>query len=142
MTGLLHGGSQGKFRENPTKSAGKIILIANQEGTSGLLQHVLTVLVFWSWALLVPRLPPSSRSLRLFLCSSILPRAALEICLDMQPATPLPPVQKRDAQHKFLQHRGAHAERNAWNSSILRPDEAEVKLRLKRGRKEVNKRQI
>ena len=32
----------------------------------GLLQHVLTVLVFWSWVLLLPRLPPSSRSLRLF----------------------------------------------------------------------------
>ena len=32
----------------------------------GLLQHVLTVLVFWSWVLLLPRLPPWSRSLRLF----------------------------------------------------------------------------
>ena len=30
----------------------------------GLIQHVLTVLVFWSWVLLLPRLPPSSRSLR------------------------------------------------------------------------------
>ena len=29
----------------------------------GLLQHVLTVLVFWSWVLLLPRLPPWSRSL-------------------------------------------------------------------------------
>ena len=32
----------------------------------GLLQHVLTVLVFWSWVLLLARLPPWSRSLGLF----------------------------------------------------------------------------
>ena len=38
----------------------------------GLLQHVLTVLVFWSWFLLLPRLPPWSRSLRLFPWASIL----------------------------------------------------------------------
>ena len=34
----------------------------------------------------------------------------LDICLDLLTAAPLPRVQKRDAQHKFLQHRGgAHA---------------------------------
>ena len=37
----------------------------------GLLQHVLTVLVFWSWVLLRPRLPPWSRSLRLLPWASI-----------------------------------------------------------------------
>ena len=42
-----------------------------RERPPGLIQHVLTVLVFWSWVLLLPRLPPSSRSLRLFLCASI-----------------------------------------------------------------------
>ena len=34
------------------------------KGLPGLLQHVLTILVFWSRVLLLPRLPPSSRSLR------------------------------------------------------------------------------
>ena len=42
----------------------------------GLIQHVLTVLVFWSCGLL-PRLPPSSRSLRLFPWASILLHGAL-----------------------------------------------------------------
>ena len=37
---------------------------------------------------------------------------ALGHCLDLLPAAPPPPVQKRDAQHKFLQHRGARAEFN------------------------------
>ena len=30
--------------------------------------------------------------------------------MDLLPAAPPPPVQKRDAQQMFLQHRGAHAE--------------------------------
>ena len=45
----------------------------------GLLQHVLSVLVFWSWVLLLPRLPPSSRSLRLFPWASILFYGPLDI---------------------------------------------------------------
>ena len=56
-----------------------------RERLPGLLQHMLTVLVFWSRVLLMPRLPSAARS------------------------SP-PPVQKRDAQHMFLQHRGSHAE--------------------------------
>ena len=36
-----------------------------RERSPGLIQHVLTVLVFWSRLLLVPRLPASSRSPRL-----------------------------------------------------------------------------
>ena len=76
----------------------------------GLLQHVLTVLIFWSWVLLLPRLPPWSRSLRLFACASILLYGPLDICLDLLPSAPIPPVQKRDAQHMFSQHRGAHAD--------------------------------
>ena len=43
-----------------------------RERPPGLLQHVLTVLVFWSWVLLLPQLPPWSRSLRLLLWASIL----------------------------------------------------------------------
>ena len=46
-----------------------------------LLQHVLTVLVFWSWVLRLPRLPPRSRSLRLFPWASILLHRALGHCL-------------------------------------------------------------
>ena len=73
-------------------------------------QHVLIVLVFWSWVLLLPRLPPSSRSLKLFPWASILLHGPLDICMDLLPAAPLPPMQKQDAQHMFLQHRGAHAD--------------------------------
>ena len=43
-----------------------------RERPPGLIEFVLTVLVFWSWVLLVPRFPPSSRSLRLFSWASIL----------------------------------------------------------------------
>ena len=42
-----------------------------------LIKHVLTVLVFWSWVLLLPRLPPLSRSLRLFPWASIFASCAL-----------------------------------------------------------------
>ena len=76
----------------------------------GLIQLVLTVLVFWAWVLLLTRLPLSSWSLKLLPCASILLRGPLDIRLDLLPAAPLPPVQKRDAQHKFLHHRGAHAD--------------------------------
>ena len=77
------------------------------------LQHVLTVLVFWCWVLLLPRLPPWSRSLRLFPWPSILLYGPLDICLDLLPAAPPPSMQKRDAQHMFLQHRGARTECNS-----------------------------
>ena len=83
-----------------------------KERPPGLNQHVLTVLVFQTWVLLLPRLPPSSRSLRLFPWASILLNEPSDICLDLLPAAPLPPVQKRHAQHMFLQHRGAHAEKH------------------------------
>ena len=66
-----------------------------REMPPGLLQHVLAVLVFWSWALLLPQLPPSSRSLKLFPCANILLHAPLDICLDLLPAAPPPPVQNR-----------------------------------------------
>ena len=63
---------------------------STQGKTPGLIQHVLTVLVFWSWVLLRPRLPPSPRSLKLFPWSSILLHGPLDICLDLLPATPRP----------------------------------------------------
>ena len=76
---------------------------SNSQGRPpGLIQYVLTVLVFWSWMLLLARLPPSSQSLALFPWASTLLHGPLDICLDMLPAAFLPPVQKRDAQHMFL----------------------------------------
>ena len=63
-----------------------------------------------------------SLSLRLFTCASILLYGPLDICLDLLPAASPPPVQKRDAQHMFLQHRGAHAEVLYWISFSLRMD--------------------
>ena len=74
-----------------------------RERSPGLNQHALTVLVLGSWVLLLPRLPPWSWSLRLFPWASILLHGPLDICLDLLPAAPLPPMQKQDAQHMFLQ---------------------------------------
>ena len=80
----------------------------SQGRTPWLIQHVLTVLVFLSWVLLLPRPPSSFWSLRLFPWASILLHGPLDICLDLLPAAPLPRLQNRDAQHMFLQHRGTH----------------------------------
>ena len=55
---------------------------------TGLLQHVLTVLVFWSWFLVLPRLPPWSRSLRFFPWASILLYGPLEIAWMCCPQLP------------------------------------------------------
>ena len=57
----------------------------------GLLQYVLTVLVFWSWVLVLPRLPPSSRSLRLFAWASILLYGRLGIAWICCPQLPRHP---------------------------------------------------
>ena len=96
--------------EKATRNGGPQFGACFRERPPGLIQHVLTVLVFWSSVLLCPLLPPSSRSLRLFPWSSILLYGPLGNCLDLLPAAPHPHVQKRAAQHTFLQHRGAHAE--------------------------------
>ena len=82
------------------------LLPGKQDRNTGLIQHVLTALVFWSWVLLRPQLSPSLRNLRWFSWNSCLLDSPLDICLDLLPAAPLPQVQK----HKFLQHRGAHAD--------------------------------
>ena len=87
----------------------------------GLLQHVLTVLVFWSWVLLLPRLPPWSRSLRLFPWPSILrfmgPWTFAWICC---PQLPPPSMRKRDAQHMLLQHRGHGPTESLFGNRMLR----------------------
>ena len=56
-----------------------------RERPPGLIQHVLTVLVFWSCVPLRPRLPPS---LRLFPWASILLHGPLDICLGLVLAAP------------------------------------------------------
>ena len=54
----------------------------------GLLHHVLTVLVLWSWVLLLPQFPPWSRSLRLFPWASILLYGPLDIAWICCPQLP------------------------------------------------------
>ena len=83
-----------------------------RERRPGLIRYVLTVLVFLFWVLLLPRPSPSCRNLRLcpWAWASILLHEPLDICLDLLPAAPPPPVQKWDTQHMFLQHRGAQAD--------------------------------
>ena len=81
--------------------------ITFRERPPGLILHVLTVLVFGSWVLLLLRPPASSQSLRLFPRASILLHGPLDIGLHLLPAAPPPPGQKQDTQHVFFQHRGA-----------------------------------
>ena len=76
-----------------------------------LILHVLTVLVFWFWVLLMPKSQALSRSLRLCPWSSICFMAPSSKILGSAPPAPLPSVEKRDAQHKFLQHKGANTDR-------------------------------
>ena len=68
----------------------------------GLIQLVLTVLVFWPWVQLVPGSQPLPQ---IVLVNKQLLHGPLNICLDLLPTTPLPLVQKRAAQHKLLQHK-------------------------------------
>ena len=57
----------------------KWYLLIIREIPPGLLQHVLTVLIFWSWVLLLPRFSPWSRSLRLIPWASVLLYGPLDI---------------------------------------------------------------
>ena len=71
-----------------------------------LIQHVLTVLVFWSWMLLMPRLLPSSRSIRLLPWASILLHRPLDTCLDLPPSPTTRAKTERTAQ--VFTARGGH----------------------------------
>ena len=107
------GRGRSEFAESPWSSKLFQKIVAEEyyrERPPGLILHVLTVLVLGSWVLLLSQLLPSSRSLRLFPRPSVLLHGPLDICLDLLAAAPLPPVQRQDAQHMFLQHRGAQAE--------------------------------
>ena len=98
-----------------------------RERPPALIQHVLTVLVFGSWVLLLPRLPPSSRSLRLFPWASILLHGSMGICLDLLPATPLLPVQKQDAQEARADFWSAAM---IWGGASLRGEETYQRAHL------------
>ena len=74
----------------------------------GLLQHVLTVLVFWSWFLLLPWLPPWSRSLRLSPWASILLYRPLEIAWMCCPQLPHHPC-KNGTHSTCFYSTGGHA---------------------------------
>ena len=81
-----------------------------RERPPGLLQHVLAVLVFWSWLLLLPWLPPWSRSLKLFRWASILLYGPLDILLGSAArSSPTAHAKTGPTTHVF-QHRGAHAD--------------------------------
>ena len=83
-----------------------------RERPRGMIQLVLTLLAFGLRVLLVPRLPASSGSFR------VCPRTRIcfmalghLLCSSAAHNNSLPPVQKRDAQHKLLQHKGAHTDK-------------------------------
>ena len=66
---------------------------------------MLTVLVFWSWVLVVlvvPRLPNFIQKPQTVPRASICFIAPSSKFLDLLPPAALPPVQERDAQHKLL----------------------------------------
>ena len=83
----------------------------------GLIQLVLTVLVFWSRMLLVPRLPTSFGSLTVPLNQRLL-HGPLVICLDLLPTAPLPPIQKRDVQHTLPRGPNDQKIQSRWKFSI------------------------
>ena len=87
----------------------------------GLLQHVLTVLVFWSWVLLLSQLPPWSRSLRFFPWASILLCGPLDIAWICCPQLPHHPCKMGRTAHVFYSTGGAHAELNAERLPLLIP---------------------
>ena len=93
-----------------------------REMPPGLLQHVLTVLVFWSWFLLLPRLPPWSRSLRLPAWAGILLYGPLEIAWMCCPQLPHHPC-KNGTHGTCFCSTGGHTPRD-WeklNRGVSKP---------------------
>ena len=82
----------------------------------GLLQHVLTVLVFWSWVLLLSRLPPWSRSLRLFAWASILLYGPLDIAWICCPQLPTTRAKTGRTAHVFKAQGGTRRFHQFQNS--------------------------
>ena len=99
----------------------------------GLLQHVLTVLVFWTWLLLLPRLPPSSRSLRLFPWASILLYGPLDITWICCPQLPHHPS-KSGTRSTCFYSTGGHTPSSGANSvSSAKNSASSLWLRGRRG---------
>ena len=76
-----------------------------------LIQHVPTVLVFWVLGAADARAPSFVQEPQA-VPNSICFVAPSSKILGSAPPAPQPPVEKRDAQHKFLQHKGAHTEQS------------------------------
>ena len=100
-----------------------------RERPPGLLQHVLTVLVSWSWFLLLPRLPPWSRSLSLCPWASILLYGPLEIAWVCCPQLPHHPC-KNGTHSTCFYSTGGHVAENldtlAFLESRIFPDMASL----------------
>ena len=96
--------------------AERIATATVRERPPGLIQHVLTVLFSGPGCCSCPgfhlRLGTSDCSRGLAFCFMGTWTFAWICC----PQRPLPPVQKRDAQHMFLQHRGRKRRYSARNS--------------------------
>ena len=92
-----------------------------RERPPGLIQHVLAVLVFWSWVLLLPRFPPSSRSLRLFAWASILLHGPLDSCLDLLPrSSPTTGAKTGRTAHVFTAQGGTRRDASEPRHAILK----------------------
>ena len=89
-----------------------------REITPGLLQHVLTVLVFLSWVLLLPRLPPWSRSLRLIPWASVLLYGPLDIAWICCPQLPHHPC-KNGTRSTCFYSTGGHTPSNVPHFDCL-----------------------
>ena len=88
-----------------------------REMPPGLLQHVLTVLVFWAWVLFLPRLPPRSRSLRLFPWASILLHGPLDIAWICCPQLPHHPC-KNGTHSTCFYSTGGHTQRKTKGQQL------------------------
>ena len=107
----------------PFSSSGVRLCMPNQmplyqEKTPGLNQHVLTVLVFWSWVLLVPGLAASCWSPRLRPRTSMCLMAHWTFAGICCSQLSCHPCKNGTHFHMFLQHKGAHTDSTQWNTQI------------------------
>ena len=89
-------------------------MVKFRERPPGLSNHVLTVLVF---PVLGAHPGASESAPGLGICF----HGPLGKFLDLLPPASLPPVQKRDAQHMFLQHKGSHTEKLRFDLDAPKP---------------------
>ena len=94
-----------------------------------LIQHVLTVLVFLVWRPACELCPKASD------CDPALAFASWphsSRVLDLLPLAPQPPLQKRDEQHKLLQHNPERRKLTSWFGEAPPPQLVRQPLRTKR----------